>query len=62
MNFMQKLIIAFISSIMLLTISQLIFDTLDIEKYIYMPYVSWIILLIFLFLLLPQKSSNIFDN
>jgi hypothetical protein len=61
MNFMQKIIIAFVSSIILLTVSQLIFDMLDIEKYIYMPYVSWIILIIILFLLLPQKGSTIFD-
>lgn len=45
-----------------MSLSSVIFNALDVETYIYMPYVSWIIILIILFLFLPSQQQTLFTD
>jgi hypothetical protein len=60
MNFILKVLLSIIITLIIISISSVIFNTLDIEKYIYIPYVSWFVLLIILFLFLPSNHPSIF--
>lgn len=60
MIFILKIIVAIIITVIILGLSSLIFNALDVEKYMYYPYVSWIILLIIFFLFLPSEHKSIF--
>lgn len=62
MNFIVKIIISIIIAVIIFSLSSVIFNALDVEAYVYSPYVSWFILLIVLFLFLPTKMSSIFTN
>lgn len=62
MNFLVKIIVSMIVAVIIFSLSSVIFNALDVEPYVYSPYVSWIILLIALFLFLPTKMTSIFDN
>jgi hypothetical protein len=60
MNFIYKFLISIATTLIVVSLSAVIFNALDVEKYVYYPYVSWFVLLIILYLFLPSQHESIF--